>query len=146
MIEINPPRNSWHIGFMFGLVIWIAINSFDYFESIPKGKLRNESGTLSIQKVKNKNALLFTGDGQNGICKFHGCLKKELTSVHKKRATVELDEANRIFKITINGLMIFGDNDIHSERNYYAFKISICFILFMVYLTFFLLKKSARLD
>ena len=126
------------------LLIWIAVNTFDYLETFPKGGLKNESGILSIQKVKNKNILIFTGNAQNGICTFYRCLKEELTSVYKQNATVKLDEVNRIFEISVEGTIIFGKKDTETERNEYAFRVLICLVFFIVYLTFFALKRKNR--
>ena len=142
MVELHPPHNSWHIGLMFGLLIIMAINAFDYFETELKGKLKDESGILSIQRVKNKNTVIFIGNERNGVCIFHKCLKRELISTPKIKAIVKLDDSNKIFEISVDGNILFGKEDSDLERSGYVFKFLICLVLFIGYLFFFVLKRK----
>lgn len=144
MVEIHPPKNSWHIGFMFMLFLWISVNTFDYLEKYPKGGLKNESGILSIKNWKTRIPWFLLGMGETAFVHFTDVLKKSWFHFTKKNATVELNEANRIFEISIDGNIVFGKKDTDSERSKYAFRVLICLVFFIAYLIFLVLKRKNR--
>jgi hypothetical protein len=136
-------KRQFVIGTALALVLTFGLNVSNYFKTIPQGELLAVNGTIKVEKVWKNKLINFTGDGRAGVCNLSGCNKNEVYLIDGGKVIVKMDSKGVIFEINSNGNIVFGKNDVDSEKTR-TIVISIFLILLLTFCIFFIISSKGK--
>jgi hypothetical protein len=141
LITTRPTKREFIIGVIGALLIALISSVLGYMEAIPKGNLRQVTGTIKDPRLGKSIALEFNGGGITAYCIIIPC-RKNLSKFDGKIVTVLADEREKIFEIKDGNEIYFTISDVERYRRGEVDRSLICVVILIC--CFVILPKKEK--